>query len=107
MEPAAVESATMEPAAMEPAAMEPAAMEPAAMEPAAVAAPAMAAPATRLGRNWLGDCKNAHQSSRSDTQAAPDADPFHADLLLSLSPHASRLLRIDLGPPCGIRLARR
>jgi len=57
------------------AAMEPA-VETTAMEPTAM---------RRKGGNWLGQCKNTYQSSCSNTQAAGDADPFHADLLLSIA----------------------
>jgi hypothetical protein len=99
--------AAMEPATVAATAMEAAAVAAPAMEAAAVAAPAMAAAAMRRkGGNWLGQCKNACQSSRGDTQAAGDADPFHVDLLLSQSPRDWRLLRSDLGLHRGMRLAR-
>jgi hypothetical protein len=67
-----------------------AAMKSAAMESTTVAAPAVATPAVattamRKSGNWLGQCKNAHQSSCSNTQAAGDTDRFHADLLLSIA----------------------
>jgi hypothetical protein len=72
-------------AAMKSAAMESTTVAAPAVATPAVATPAVATTAMRKSGNWLGQCKNAHQSSCSNTQAAGDTDRFHADLLLSIA----------------------
>jgi len=106
----AAETAAMEAAkapAVEAAAMEAAkapAVETATMEAATAAMEAAATTAMRLGGKRLGKCQNTRQSGRRDTQAACDADAFHADLA-SQSPPNWRLIRRDLGMDGGVRLS--
>src|SRR5713226_1138642 len=81
--------------------------EPATMEPAAAAeAPAVtaAAPAAMRGfcRDWLGQCQNARERYDGNTQAACDADRFHA-AYSSRSLPEWQLVRGDLGPDYAVR----
>src|SRR5216684_2032400 len=91
-----VKAATAEPATMEPAA----ATEAAAEAPAVTAA----APAAMRGfcRDWLGQCQNARERYDGNTQAACDADRFHA-AYSSRSLPEWQLVRGDLGPDYAVR----
>src|SRR5216683_204314 len=102
-----VPSRSAAPRAVEPAALPKAvtAAEMRAME-AAAEAPAVtaAAPAAMRGfcRDWLGQCQNARERYDGNTQAACDADRFHA-AYSSRSLPEWQLVRGDLGPDYAVR----
>src|SRR5229473_637254 len=72
--------------------------------PSRSAAPRAVEPAAMRGfcRDWLGQCQNARERYDGNTQAACDADRFHA-AYSSRSLPEWQLVRGDLGPDYAVR----